>query len=137
MYVMFKISIIIASFTILIISLYSSILISIDFFKENDSNKRDPFIEPPMISRDIRPLDFQRHNEIFQAELELEKEFKERELQYEIEKIDSKIKLLNENNLEFLLKELKSDKKQIENDSFLELKRMDLELKRLEIERSE
>ncbi|NCG34435.1 MAG: hypothetical protein GWO78_00315 [Dehalococcoidales bacterium] len=134
---MFKISIIIASFTILIISLYSSILISIDFFKENDSNKRDPFIEPPMISRDIRPLDFQRHNEIFQAELELEKEFKERELQYEIEKIDSKIKLLNENNLEFLLKELKSDKKQIENDSFLELKRMDLELKRLEIERSE
>ncbi|MDG2101960.1 MAG: hypothetical protein P8K05_06435, partial [Dehalococcoidia bacterium] len=105
--------------------------------KENDSNKRDPFIEPPMISRDIRPLDFQRHNEIFQAELELEKEFKERELQYEIEKIDSKIKLLDENNLEFLLKELKSDKKQIENDSFLELKRMDLELKRLEIERSE
>ena len=134
---MFKISIIIASFTILIISLYSSILVSIDFFEENDSNKRDQFIEPPMISREIRPLDFQRHNEIFQAELELEKEFIEKKLQYEIEKIDSKIKLLDENNLEYLLKELHADKKQIENDSFLEIKRMDLEIKRLEIERRE
>tara|TARA_B110000438_G_scaffold282332_1_gene309297 strand:+ start:2166 stop:2570 length:405 start_codon:yes stop_codon:yes gene_type:complete len=134
---MFKISIIIASFTILIISLYSSILVSIDFFEENDSNKRDQFIEPPMISREIRPLDFQRHNEIFQAELELEKEFIEKKLQYEIEKIDSKIKLLDENNLEYLLKELQADKKQIENDSFLEIKRMDLEIKRLEIERRE
>ena len=134
---MFKISIIIASFPILIISLYSSILVSIDFFEENDSNKRDQFIEPPMISREIRPLDFQRHNEIFQAELELEKEFIEKKLQYEIEKIDSKIKLLDENNLEYLLKELQADKKQIENDSFLEIKRMDLEIKRLEIERRE
>tara|TARA_B110000438_G_scaffold288092_1_gene321121 strand:+ start:2434 stop:2838 length:405 start_codon:yes stop_codon:yes gene_type:complete len=134
---MLKISIIIASITILIISLYSSILISIDFFKENDSNKRDPFIEPHMISRDIRPLDFQRHNEIFQAELELEKEFREKKIENEIEKIDFKIKLLNENNLEYLLKELQSDKKQIENDSFLELKRMDLEMKRLEIEQRE
>ena len=134
---MFKISIIIASFTILIISLYSSILVSIDFFEENDSNKRDQFIEPPMISREIRPLDFQRHNEIFQAELELEKEFIEKKLQYEIEKIDSKIKLLDEDNLEYLLKELQADKKQIENDSFLEIKRMDLEIKRLEIERRE
>ena len=134
---MLKISIIIASITILIISLYSSILVSIDFFEENDSNKRDQFIEPPMISREIRPLDFQRHNEIFQAELELEKEFIEKKLQYEIEKIDSKIKLLDENNLEYLLKELHADKKQIENDSFLEIKRMDLEIKRLEIERRE
>ena len=134
---MLKISIIIASITILIISLYSSILISIDFFKENDSNKRDPFIEPHMISRDIRPLDFQRHNEFFQAELELEKEFREKKIENEIEKIDFKIKLLNENNLEYLLKELQSDKKQIENDSFLELKRMDLEMKRLEIEQRE
>jgi hypothetical protein len=54
-----------------------------------------------------------------------------------IEKIESKIKILNENNLEYLLNKFEADKKQLEDDLFFELKRKDLEIKRLEIERRE
>jgi|TARA_B110000116_G_C16584939_1_gene467976 hypothetical protein len=120
----FILTLIIISISFLIISLYSTILISIDFFEENNSNKKDIFIEPHMIPREMRPLDFQRNNELFQAELEFEK-------------IESKIKILNENNLEYLLNEFEADKKQLEDDLFFELKRKDLEIKRLEIERRE
>tara|TARA_B110000438_G_scaffold238546_1_gene236378 strand:+ start:133 stop:519 length:387 start_codon:yes stop_codon:yes gene_type:complete len=127
---MFKIIISITSFAILIISLYLAILISIDFF-----NEKDLFMQPSMDPRNMRPLDFQRNNELFHAELEFEKEMFENKMKSEIERIESKIKLLNESNLEYLLNEFEADKKQLEDNLFFEQKRRDLDIKRLEIER--
>ena len=141
---MFKIIISITSFAILIISLYSAILISIDFFNEKDlfmqpsmvpRNIMEPHMEPHMDPRNMRPLDFQRNNELFHAELEFEKEMFENEMKSKIERIESKIKLLNESNLEYLLNEFEADKKQLEDNLFFEQKRRDLDIKRLEIER--
>lgn len=139
---MFKIIISITSFAILIISLYSAILISIDFFNEKDLFMQPAMVprnimEPPMDPRNMRPVDFQRNNELFHAELEFEKEMFEKEMKSQIEIIESKIKLLNESNLEYLLNEFEADKKQLEDNLFFEQKRRDLEIKRLEIERRE
>ena len=137
---MFKIIISITSFAILIISLYLAILISIDFFNEKDLFMQPSMVprnimEPPMDPRNMRPLDFQRNNELFHAELEFEKEMFENKMKSEIERIESKIKLLNESNLEYLLNEFEADKKQLEDNLFFEQKRRDLDIKRLEIER--
>ena len=122
----FKISVIIISILILIISIYSSTILSIDYF---DSDKTKPKESNSQMKRFHEPS-----SEIRQGELELEKEFISDEITKEISKIDSMIENLESKNYDSVLEELKIQKTQLESNLNLYLKRIDLEILRNRIE---
>ena len=122
----FKISVIIISILILIISIYSSTILSIDYF---DSDKTKPKESNSQMKRFHEPS-----SEIRQGELELEKEFISDEITNEISKIDSMIENLESKNYDSVLEELKIQKTQLESNLNLDLKRIDLEILRNRIE---
>ena len=122
----FKISVIIISILILIISIYSSTILSIDYF---DSDKTKPKESNSQMKRFHEPS-----SEIRQGELELEKEFISDEITKEISKIDSMIENLESKNYDSVLEELKIQKTQLESNLNLDLKRIDLEILRNRIE---
>ena len=122
----FKISIIIISILIVLISIYSSTILSIDYF---DTDKTKPQESNSQMRRFHEPS-----SEIRQGELELEKEFISDEIAKEISKIDSMIENLESKNYDSVLEELKSQKTQLESNLNLDLKRIDLEILRNRIE---
>ena len=109
----FKISVIIISILILIISIYSSTILSIDYF---DSDKTKPKESNSQMKRFHEPS-----SEIRQGELELEKEFISDEITKEISKIDSMIENLESKNYDSVLEELKIQKTQLESNLNLDL----------------
>mgnify|MGYP001269329289 FL=1 len=127
---MFKIYIIIISFLVLTLSIYSSTIITIEYFdnnkKQNDNNLgfRDPF---GGMRGEFNP-------QIRKSELELEKKQMEAHTKREIEAIELQLEKIKNNDYELLEKQLELQKKNHKDNLNLDLMRMDLEILRMNVE---
>tara|TARA_X000000368_G_C22682702_1_gene558982 strand:+ start:171 stop:539 length:369 start_codon:yes stop_codon:yes gene_type:complete len=120
---MFKISISIISVLILLLSIYSSTIVSIDYFGDNNSKLPEPRHEMRMFH--------EPSPEIRKNEIELEKQYRQNDVSREISKIDSILKNLENKNYESVKTDLEQERLRIQDDLDLDLKRMDLDMLRM------
>ena len=92
---MFKISISIISVLILLLAIYSSTIVSIDYFGDNNSKLPEPRHEMRMFH--------EPSPEIRKNEIELEKEYRKNEVSREISQIDSMLKNIENAPSKFIL----------------------------------
>ncbi len=127
---MFKIYISIISFLVLMLSIYSSTIMSIEYFdnikKQNYNNVefQDPF---GGMRGEFNP-------QIRKSELELEKKQMEMHTKKEIESIELQLENIKNNNYELLEKQLEIQKKNLEDNLNIDLMRMDLEILRSNVD---
>ena len=125
---MFKIYISIVSFLFLILTIYSSVIVSIEYF-DNNKNKSGNNSE----SRD--PWGGGQFNpQIRISELELEKKQMEAHTLKQIEAIELQLEYIRNNEHELLGKQLELSKKNLEDSLNIDLMRMDLEILRMGVE---
>ena len=120
---MFKISISIISVLILLLAIYSSTIVSIDYFGDNNSKLPEPRHEMRMFH--------EPSPEIRKNEIELEKQYRQNDVSREISKIDSILKNLENKNYELVKTDLEQERLRIQDDLDLDLKRMDLDMLRM------
>ena len=120
---MFKISISIISVLILLLAIYSSTVVSIDYFGDNNSKLPEPRHEMRMFH--------EPSPEIRKNEIELEKQYRQNDVSREISKIDSILKNLENKNYESVKTDLEQERLRIQDDLDLDLKRMDLDMLRM------
>ena len=120
---MFKISISIIAVLILFLAIYSSTIVSIDYFGDNNSKLPEPRHEMRMFH--------EPSPEIRKNEIELEKQYRQNDVSREISKIDSILKNLENKNYESVKTDLEQERLRIQNDLDLDLKRMDLDMLRM------
>lgn len=127
---MFKIYISIISFLVLMLSIYSSTIMSIEYFdnnkKQNYNNVefQDPF---GGMRGEFNP-------QIRKSELELEKKQMEMHTKKEIESIELQLENIKNNDYELLGKQLEIQKKNLEDNLNIDLMRMDLEILRSNVD---
>ena len=126
---MFKIYITIISFTLLILSIYASTIITIEYFDKNNKKQNGNNLE----FRDPRSGG-QFNPQIRKSELELDKKQMEAHTKREIEGVELQLEYLKNNESELLKKQLELDKKNLEDQLNLDLMRMDLEILRMNVE---
>ena len=126
---MFKIYITIISFILLILSIYASTIITIEYFDKNDKKQNGNNLEnrDPWSGGQFNP-------QIRKSELELEKKQMEAHTKREIEGVQLQLEYLKNNESQLLKKQLELDKKNIEDQLNLDLMRMDLEILRMNLE---
>ncbi len=126
---MFKIYITIISFILLILSIYASTIITIEYFDKNDKKQNGNNLEnrDPWSGGQFNP-------QIRKSELELEKKQMEAHTKREIEGVELQLEYLKNNESQLLKKQLELDKKNIEDQLNLDLMRMDLEILRMNLE---
>jgi len=125
---MFKTSITIISIIILVSTIYTATIISLDYFDGNNTK----LVEP---RGDMGMRGFHEPSpEIRKSELELEKKYFQKDIKKQISKIDSMIENIENNNYESLKKELELQRIDLENDQELDLQRIDLEILRMSSE---
>ena len=126
---MFKIYITIISFILLILSIYASTIITIEYFDKNDKKQNGNNLEnrDPWSGGQFNP-------QIRKSELELEKKQMEAHTKREIEGVQLQLEYLKNNESELLKKQLQLDKKNLEDQLNLDLMRMDLEILRMNLE---
>ena len=126
---MFKIYITIISFILLILSIYASTIITIEYFDKNDKMQNGNYLEnrDPWSGGQFNP-------QIRKSELELEKKQMEAHTKREIEGVELQLEYLKNNESQLLKKQLELDKKNIEDQLNLDLMRMDLEILRMNLE---
>ena len=126
---MFKIYITIISFILLILSIYASTIITIEYFDKNDKKQNGNNLEnrDPWSGGQFNP-------QIRKSELELEKKQMEAHTKREIEGVELQLEYLKNNESLLLKKQLELDKKNIEDQLNLDLMRMDLEILRMNLE---
>lgn len=125
---MFKTSIAIISILILISTIYSATIITLDYL---DGNNTKP-VEP---RGDLGMRGFHEPSpEIRKSELELEKKIIQKDIKKQISKIDSMIENIENNNYESLKKELELQRIDLENDQELDIQRIELEILRMSSE---
>ena len=120
---MFKNSISIISVLILLLAIYSSTIVSIDYFGDNNSKLPEPRHEMRMFH--------EPSPEIRKNEIELEKQYRQNDVSREISKIDSILKNLENKNYESVKTDLEQERLRIQDDLDLDLKRMDLDMLRM------
>ena len=120
---MFKISISIIAVLILLLAIYSSTIVSIDYFGDNNSKLPEPRHEMRMFH--------EPSPEIRKNEIELEKQYRQNDVSREISKIDSILKNLENKNYESVKTDLEQERLRIQDDLDLDLKRMDLDMLRM------
>ena len=120
---MFKISISIIAVLILLLAIYSSTIVSIDYFGDDSSKLPEPRHEMRMFH--------EPSPEIRKNEIELEKQYRQNDVSREISKIDSILKNLENKNYESVKTDLEQERLRIQNDLDLDLKRMDLDMLRM------
>ena len=126
---MFKIYITIISFILLILSIYASTIITIEYFDKNDKKQNGNNLEnrDPWSGGQFNP-------QIRNSELELEKKQMEAHTKREIEGVELQLEYLKNNESQLLKKQLELDKKNLEDQLNLDLMRMDLEILRMNLE---
>ena len=125
---MFKIYISIISFLVLLLALYSSTIISIEYFDNNkQQNENRPEIRDPWGGGQFNP-------QIRKSEMELEKKQMEAHTKREINAIELQLGYISDKEYELLGQQLELDKKNLEDELNLNLMRMDLEILRMGIE---
>tara|TARA_B100000745_G_C20124983_1_gene385296 strand:+ start:1119 stop:1499 length:381 start_codon:yes stop_codon:yes gene_type:complete len=126
---MFKIYITIISFILLILSIYASTIITIEYFDKNDKKQNGNNLEnrDPWSGGQFNP-------QIRKSELELEKKQMEAHTKREIEAIELQLEKIKNNDYELLEKQLELQKKHHEDNLNLDLMRMDLEILRMNVE---
>tara|TARA_B110000014_G_scaffold21253_1_gene13608 strand:- start:1543 stop:1920 length:378 start_codon:yes stop_codon:yes gene_type:complete len=125
---MFKIYIIIISFLILILAIYSSVIISIEYFDNNKKqNTNNSEFRDPWGGGQFNP-------QIRKSEMELEKKQMEAHTKREINAIELQLGYISDKEYELLGQQLELDKKNLEDELNLNLMRMDLEILRMGIE---
>ena len=125
---MFKIYIIIISFLILILAIYSSVIISIEYFDNNEKqNTNNSEFRDPWGGGQFNP-------QIRKSEMELEKKQMEAHTKREINAIELQLGYISDKEYELLGQQLELDKKNLEDELNLNLMRMDLEILRMGIE---
>ena len=125
---MFKIYIIIISFLILILAIYSSVIISIEYFDNNEKqNTNNSEFRDPWGGGQFNP-------QIRKSEMELEKKQMEAHTKREINAIELQLGYISDKDYELLGQQLELDKKNLEDELNLNLMRMDLEILRMGIE---
>ena len=125
---MFKIYIIIISFLILILAIYSSVIISIEYFDNNKKqNTNNSEFRDPWGGGQFNP-------QIRKSEMELEKKQMEAHTKREINAIELQLGYISDKEYELLGQQLELDKKNLEDQLNLDLMRMDLEMLRMGIE---
>ena len=126
---MFKIYITIISFILLILSIYASTIITIEYFDKNDKKQNGNNLEnrDPWSGGQFNP-------QIRKSELELDKKQMEAHTKREIEGVQLQLEYLKNNESELLKKQLELDKKNLEDQLNLDLMRMDLEILRMNVE---
>ena len=125
---MFKIYIIIISFLILILAIYSSVIISIEYFDNNKKqNTNNSEFRDPWGGGQFNP-------QIRKSEIELEKKQMEAHTKREINAIELQLGYISDKEYELLGQQLELDKKNLEDQLNLDLMRMDLEMLRMGIE---
>ena len=126
---MFKIYITIISFILLILSIYASTIITIEYFDKNDKKQNGNNLEnrDPWSGGQFNP-------QIRKSELELEKKQMEAHTKREIEGVELQLEYLKNNESQLLKKQLELDKKNLEDQLNLDLMRMDLEILRMNVE---
>jgi len=125
---MFKIYIIIISFLILILAIYSSVIISIEYFDNNKKqNTNNSEFRDPWGGGQFNP-------QIRKSEMELEKKQMEAHTKREINAIELQLGYISDKDYELLGQQLELDKKNLEDELNLNLMRMDLEILRMGIE---
>ena len=125
---MFKIYIIIISFLILILAIYSSVIISIEYFDNNKKqNTNNSEFRDPWSGGQFNP-------QIRKSEMELEKKQMEAHTKREINAIELQLGYISDKEYELLGQQLELDKKNLEDELNLNLMRMDLEILRMGIE---
>ncbi len=126
---MFKIYITIISFILLILSIYASTIITIEYFDKNDKKQNGNNLEnrDPWSGGQFNP-------QIRKSELELEKKQMEAHTKREIEGVELQLEYLKNNESQLLKKQLELDKKNLEDQLNLDLMRMDLEILRMNLE---
>ena len=126
---MFKIYISIISFLVLLLALYSSTIISIEYFdNKKQINSNVEFHEP---FGDMRG---EFNPQIRRSEMELEKKQMEAHTKREINAIELQLGYISDKEYELLGQQLELDKKNLEDQLNLDLMRMDLEILRMGIE---
>ena len=126
---MFKIYITIISFILLILSIYASTIITIEYFDKNDKKQNGNNLEnrDPWSGGQFNP-------QIRKSELELDKKQMEAHTKREIEGVQLQLEYLKNNESKLLKKQLELDKKNLEDQLNLDLMRMDLEILRMNLE---
>ena len=125
---MFKIYIIIISFLILILAIYSSVIISIEYFDNNKKqNTNNSEFRDPWGGGQFNP-------QIRKSEMELEKKQMVAHTKREINAIELQLGYISDKDYELLGQQLELDKKNLEDELNLNLMRMDLEILRMGIE---
>ena len=125
---MFKIYIIIISFLILILAIYSSVIISIEYFDNNEKqNTNNSEFRDPWGGGQFNP-------QIRKSEIELEKKQMEAHIKREIDAIELQLGYISDKEYELLGQQLELDKKNLADELNLNLMRMDLEILRMGIE---
>ena len=125
---MFKIYIIIISFLILMLAIYSSVIISIEYFDNNKKqNTNNSEFRDPWGGGQFNP-------QIRKSEMELEKKQMEAHTKREINAIELQLGYISDKDYELLGQQLELDKKNLEDELNLNLMRMDLEILRMGIE---
>ena len=122
---MFKIYIIIISFLILMLAIYSSVIISIEYFDNNKKqNTNNSEFRDPWGGGQFNP-------QIRKSEMELEKKQMEAHTKREINAIELQLGYISDKDYELLGQQLELDKKNLEDELNLNLMRMDLEILRM------
>jgi hypothetical protein len=125
---MFKIYISIILFLFLILTIYSSVIVSIEYFDNNQN-------------QNVNNSEWRTHRDegqfnpkIRKNELEFEKKQMEAHTTKEIESIDLQLEYIKNNEHELLRKQLELSKKNLEDNLNIDLMRMDLEILRMSVE---
>ena len=113
----------------MILSIYASTIITIEYFDKNDKKQNGNNLEnrDPWSGGQFNP-------QIRKSELELEKKQMEAHTKREIEGVELQLEYLKNNESKLLKKQLELDKKNLEDQLNLDLMRMDLEILRMNVE---